>query len=342
MIRIHLQPARRRLLPVLLLGLGIFLVSALGLAYLAREEHPSLPAELAALSQSFPPPAPPQASAPEPEVKAPEPQVAQPAAPAGISEAKAPPLPPAAEASSAVREEGKLPQREERRPPLREETKAAQSTAPRPTPAKGQVQAPALPPAGPFCLRILQLHERLPAVVRCDSLSGTGAGAYTIKGTIPAGDFPQLIVLLDGLERLPSRATLSSWREGKKEDGDHRFKLQGQFTAPAQPTPAPLDSSEAAGLFIQAAALARKSRLGSVRVGAPLLTPVGKGVAQQRQKLWATGSYPQLKGFVENLVRQQPQLRLEEVMLVPLYKGEAQWKQAQFYAVLSTAVRAAR
>lgn len=320
MIRIHLESARRRhFLPVLFLGLGIFLASILGLAYFTREEHTSLPPELALADQALPPLA--ITPAPEPEAKPPDAQVGRSLAPEVVPQTKAPALPSAAEASPAVREGAKAPQREE------------VVTAP--------VKVPVLPPAGPLCLRILQLHERLPSGVRCSSLSGSAGGDYTIEGTIPSGDFPQLIALLDGLQRLPSRATLSGGRAGKKE-GDYGFNLHGQFPAATAPPATPLGNSEAEGLFTQAAALARKSRLDSVRVGAPLYTSVGKGVVQQRQKLWATGSYPQLKIFLETLVRQQPQLRLEEVMLVPLYKGETQWKQAQFYAVLSTRVRAAR
>ncbi len=326
MIRIHLQPARRRLLPFLLLALGVFLVSTLGLGYLTREEHPSLPPELAGLSQALPPPAPIQAPAPEPEVQTPDPQDAQPPAPAVVPEPKASAPPPAAE---------------ETKPLQQDEPKTVQSTAQRPAPAKAPAPAAVLPSTGPLCLRILQLHERLPPVVRCSSLSGTAEGDYVIEGTIPSGDFPQLIALLDGLPRLPARPTLSGGMSGRKE-GDYAFNLHGQFPAVAQTASAPLEASQASGLFTQAVTLARKTRLDSVRVGAPLFTPVGKGVVQQRQKLWATGSYQQLKSFLETLVRQQPQLRLDEVMLVPLYKGEAQWKQAHFYAVLSTTVRAAR
>lgn len=316
MIRIQLQPRSRRFVPLLLLGLGLFLVSTLGLSYLAWDERPSLLPRLAVV-----------------EVPRPEPGAEAPAL-AEAPREKAPALPPV-QAPALV----KAPPAEETGPPQRKEAKALPPPAQRLMPAK--TQTPALPVSGPLCLRILQLHERLPAAVRCTSLSGTGGGEYTIEGSIPEEDFPQLIALLDGLLRLPSRATMSNWREGKKE-GDFGFNLHGQFPAAAQPALAPLGTAEAQGLFTQAAALARKSRLDSVRVGSPLFTPVGKGVAQQRQKLWATGSYQQLKSFVETLVRQQPQLRLEEVMLVPHYKGEVQWKQAQFYAVLSTAVRAAR
>lgn len=333
MIRIHLQPARRRLLPLLLLGLGIFLVSTLGLAYLTREQHPSLPPELAGRSQVLPPPI--QVPAPEPAAKTQDPQEAQPSAPvAAVPAAEAPASPPAAEDRPTVAE---APPRADTRPPERVEAKAAPIAVQRPVPA----QVPALPPTGPLCLRILQLHERLPAGVRCSSLSGTAGGDYTIEGSVTSGDLPQLAALLDGLQRLPSRATMQRWRAGKKE-GDYGFSLHGQFTVATPAAAVPLGTGEAEGLFTQAAALARKSRLDSVRVGAPLFTPVGKGVVQQRQKVWATGSYQQLKTFLETLVRQQPQLRLDEVMLVPLYKGETQWKQAHFYAVLSTAVRAAR
>ncbi|MBI2506407.1 MAG: hypothetical protein HYW07_24590 [Candidatus Latescibacteria bacterium] len=312
MIRIQLQPRSRRLFPVFFLGMGVFLATALGLAYLAREEHPSPLPALAAVEL-------PAQAAEQPQEPAPQ------TAPPVVPQDRAPALPPSTEAQ----------------PPQREEVRPAQPQQSAPAPAKGQRQIPALPQAGPLCLRTLQLYERLPPAVRCSSLSGTGSGEYTIEGTIPAGDFPQLIALLDGLQRLSSRATLSGGLAGKKE-GDYGFNLHGQFAPEAQPAAAPLGTGEVAALFTQAAALARKSRLDSVRVGSPLFTPLAKGVVQQRQKLWATGSYQQLKTFVGTLVRQQPQLHLEEVMLVPQYRGEAQWKQAQFYAVLSAAVRAAR
>lgn len=341
MIRIHLQPARRRLLPLLLLALGIFLVGILAMAYLVREEHPSLPPELAAVSEPFPPAVAVEAPVSPPEAA--DPQVSPPLAPADVPEAPAPALPPIAASGTAAVEEPIVPPPAEKSTPPRAEAKTAPAALQRPAPAKGQAQAPILAPTGPFCLRIVQFLERLPAVARCDTLSGTAAGEYILKGTIPDSDFPQLVVLLDGLLRLPSQAKLSGGRAGKKE-GDYGFKIHGQFpvSAASQTAPAVLEATQASGLFTQAATLARKSRLDSVRVGAPRLTPVGKGVVQQRQKLWATGSYLQLKTFLEALIRQQPQLRLEEVMLVPLYQGEGKWKQAHFYAVLSAAVRAAR
>ncbi|MBM3279682.1 MAG: hypothetical protein FJY95_16625 [Candidatus Handelsmanbacteria bacterium] len=311
MIRIHLQPRRGRLAPILLLGSGVFVCGVLGFFYLTREEGLHLPGaptsqeEAPAQVRAEPPlaAATPMVGAPEP-ASPPSAAVPQPAPPQETALARAPSHP-----------EPALP--------------------PRPPPAAAAA-------AGPVCLRILQLHEKLPEAVRCTSLLGTASGEYTIEGTVPAGDFPQLMVLLNSLPQQPSRPDLSSWRAGKKGKGDHNFNLHGQFPAQAAPALAPLETAQAAGLFTQAKALASKSRLDSVRVGDPLFTPLGKGVVQQRQKLWATGSYPQLRGFLENLVRQQPQLRLEEVMLVPHYNGEAQWKQAQFYAVLSAPVWAVR
>jgi hypothetical protein len=310
MIRIQLQPRRWPFLPHLLLGLGVFLAGVVGFSYLARDEHP------------FPWPGP---AAVEPPAETAEQVV----------------LPPAAEAAPS-QPSGGTPSQAALPAPAAGAVRAAAEPPPAPARAVEAAPVPAVPRppavAGPLCLRILQLHERLPAAVRCTSLSGSATGEYTIEGTVPSGDFPQLIALLDGL---PARPTLSGGMAGKKE-GDYAFNLHGQYAAEAPARGAPLTAGEAQGLFAQAAALARKSRLDSVRVGAPLFTPTGKGVVQQRQKLWATGSYPQLKGFVETLSRQQPQLRLEEVMMVPQYKGEAQWKQAQFYAVLSAPVRAVR
>jgi len=330
MIRIHLQPRRGRLASILLLGSGVFVCGVLGFSYLNREEGLHLPGapapqeEAPAQVQEEPPVAavPPMAAAPEP-ASPPSASAPEPASPLSATVPQpAPPLETALARAPSHPEPALPPRREPPRPP--------------------PVAAPAAPAAGPVCLRILQLHEKLPEAVRCTSLLGTASGEYTVEGTVPAGDFPQLMVLLNSLPQQPSRPALSSWRAGKKEEGDHNFNLHGQFPTQAPPALAPLETAQAAGLFTQAAALARKSRLDSVRVGTPVFTPLGKGVVQQRQKLWATGSYPQLKGFLENLVRQQPQLRLEEVMLVPHYKGEAQWKQAQFYAVLSAPVRAVR
>ena len=309
MIRIQLQPAGgRRFFPVLLLGFGGCLVCALALAYSTRERQPPQLIEPSAGRQSA--------------------QVPVPTPLAGPQE-----KPPATQAAAPP----KATPKEETKPvALPIQTKAA-PPAEAPPMAKGQTPAP--PPASPACLRALQLVERLPATVRCTALLGAGNGEYTIEGTIPAQDFPQLVALLDGLKRLPSRATLSGGMAGRKE-GDYAFNLNGQFSALPQLPGIPQDQDEAEALFGQALALARKSRLDSVRAGAPLVGAPAKGVAQERQKLWATGSYKQLKAFVETLVRQQPQLRLEEVKLVPISKGGVQWKQVQFYAVLSAVVRA--
>ncbi len=340
MIRIHLQPRRGRLIPYLLLGLGVFALGTMGLGYFTTGAHDALPGEVAVEEK----PAVGQPVADAEPAPSSQPAGAGEVAPAppstALPDTEAEPLPPPVSNRS---EAGLMPPVAEApaEPAAPATAKAATRTQSQVPKAPAKEQAPVPGSGVPVCLRILQLHERLPAVVRCTSLSGTAGGEYTIEGTVPSADFPQLIALLDGLPRHPAPPALSGGMSGKKE-GDYAFNLHGQFPVPAQKVPAALESVQAAGLFTQAVALARKSRLDSVRVGAPLFTPVGKGVVQQRQKLWATGSYPQLKTFVEALVRQQPQLRLEEVMLVPQYKGEAQWKQAQFYAVLSTAVRAAR
>lgn len=329
MIRIHLQPRGGRLLPFLLLALGTFALGLFGFGYLSRDEQSMLPGELAlspAARSEVPAEA--EAAAPPPTAEAGDTPAATEDPPA--PDPGPPPAPPEEAAPKATKPEA---------------AKAPPAPAVRSNPpvsaAPAAAKAPAVPATGPLCLRILRLHERLPAVVRCTSLSGNAAGEYTIEGAVPSGDFPQLIVLLDELKRASVQANLYGGMAGKKE-GDYAFNLHGQFPAGATAATAPVEASQATAFFAQAAALARKTRLDSVRVGAAVFAPTGKGVVHQRQKLWATGTYQQLETFLEALSRQQPQLRIEEVNLVPRYRGESQWKQAQFYAVLSTGVRAAR
>lgn len=330
MIRIHLRPRGGRLLPFLLLALGTFALGLFGFGYLSRDEQSVWPGELA-LSPPARSEAPEEAgaAAPPPTALVEDTPAAAEAPPA--PDPGPPPAPPEEAAPMATKPEAA------KAPPA----PAVRSNPPA-SAAPAAAKVAAVPATGPLCLRILRLHERLPAVVRCTSLSGNAAGEYTIEGAVPSGDFPQLIVLLDELKRASVQANLYGGMAGKKE-GDYAFNLHGQFPAAATAAPAPaVEASQATAFFTQAAALARKTRLDSVRVGAAVFAPTGKGVVHQRQKLWATGTYQQLETFLEALSRQQPQLRIEEVNLVPRYRGEAQWKQAQFYAVLSTAVRAAR
>lgn len=330
MIRIQLHPARgRRALPLLLLGTGSFLAAALVFSLLRETDYTGLwpGSREALLSPSAAPGAGEVKEAAIPPEKAPEQERPQ-AAP------KVAPLPSPAPA----------PVREEPVEPKPQKTAARASPKvekkPEPLPALQLAQAP--PPLGPLSpgLRALQLFERLPASIRCTSLAGNRAGEYTIEGAIPPPDVAQLFVLLETLQGLPSRVTLDFWREGRQEAGDYRLTFRGQFAITRLPAPEPVSPAEAAALFAQVMAWGRQSRLDSVRVSAPILAPQGQGLVQHRQKLWARGTYSQLRTFAELLVQLQAKVALEELVVVPVYRGgEAGWKQAQFYAVLSAAVK---
>lgn len=321
MIRIQLRPAPgRRLFPALLLGTGVLLAGLLGFFLLDR------PAPFAFLYRSAP-----VREAPPVEERVP-------------AESQPPAAPLAAEPEPAVEPPGQeVVQPPETQPPRQEpvvEPPRQETVRPRPAlPVEKPRPAAAEPPPArdtPLCLQALRLHEHLPAVARCTALNGNSAGEYSIEGAIPGQDVAQLYVLLDVLQRLPSKPNLSFWREGRQEGGDYRFAIHGQFTRAGQSAPLLLDAEAAAALVAQAADWARQSRLDSVRVGAPMLAPLAQGRVQHRRKLWATGSYAQLRAVVERVA--QTELGLDELVLVPIHKDGAGWKLAQMYVVLSAVV----
>ncbi len=326
MIRIQLHPGRsRRLLPALLLGTSAFLGAGVGFFLIERGVFPP------PLYQS--PPAAEKSAAPQ----------------AGGERAReAAAVPAEAEPSKQGGTAPETPQPEPAVPGVSPEKREIARSLPQPVPAAAE--RPAAPAAktppvsqpssqAPLGVQVLGLCERLPPVARCTLLSGSRGGEYTIEGTIPAQDVAQLYVLLDTLQRLPSRANLSFWREGKQEGGDHRFLFQGQFARPGQTGPQLLRAAAADTLFARAAAWARQSRLDSVRVSETIRAPLGQGRVRQRQKLWATGAYPQLRAFAELLAQAQAGMELEELVVVPVYGEGAGWKLARLYAVLGAAVQ---
>jgi hypothetical protein len=175
--------------------------------------------------------------------------------------------------------------------------------------------------------------------IRFTALTCNAAGEYTLEGMSSSHQAAE--VFLDTLHQLPSRATLSWWREGPvwaEEVYQYHFTFQGQFEKLLIRELMPLTLEQSRTLFQKIAAWAQAAGLGALTIKEPLETSLPPGRAQQRQKLWATGSYQQIDAFLDRLMQVQDSAALGEVVIVPVYEREKDRRMARLYAVVDVLV----
>ena len=190
------------------------------------------------------------------------------------------------------------------------------------------------------CAQTLRLYERIPSSIHFTGLTSKASGEYTIEGLSPSSE-AAMEVFLDTLRHL-SRVSLSLWRGGKMQTKRlYKFTFQGQLTefdtAPLEPLSAP----EARALFRQVVVWGRQSGLDSVVVEAPIQVRLRPALVQHRQKMWAVGSYREIRLFVERLKQVQGRATLEELVVIPIYQRDEHWQKAHFYTVVDVLAQTA-
>lgn len=217
---------------------------------------------------------------------------------------------------------------------------------PRPDGQGAPVPAPAAPAPenrprqGRACRQLLELGARLPGPLRLGNLVCNAAGEYRVEGTAPMAQVGQLHTFLDSLRHLPSQASLSFWREGKRQEEQvYKFAFQGRFPEPGPFRLEPQTAEEAAALFGQVVEWARRGGLELLAVEE--LPPEGAaGSRQERQKIRVMGSSPQLIALADSLHQVEVRLGLDELVLVAVYQEEKVAPRVQLSAVLQALVPA--
>ena len=190
------------------------------------------------------------------------------------------------------------------------------------------------------CKRALTLYQQLPPPIRFTSLSGKATGEYTIEGFSPAAEVVALFDFLDTLKQLPSKVSLSYWREGQVRDNTlYKFTFHGRFLDNESEPMASIGEAQATAFFKQVIVRARQGGLDSVTAETPIDVPISPQLTQRRQKIWANGSFRQISGFTESLQQLQPQSALSELLVVPVAGRQVRGDEsAQLYAAVDVLV----
>lgn len=184
-------------------------------------------------------------------------------------------------------------------------------------------------------MQAFRLFGRVPSGMSFTALISDAAGEYTIEGSSSSQELAELY--LDTLRQLPSRAELS-WLCNKLQAGrSHKFKfaLQGSFAEADTGGLKPLSSTEAGSMFRQVVAWAKASGLGAVAFDGPILVASPASLVQQRQKMWARGSYRQISAFLRSFEQAGERASLGEMVVVPLGKSS----QARLFTAVDVLVR---
>ena len=131
------------------------------------------------------------------------------------------------------------------------------------------------------------------------------------------------------------------WREGRMQtEKTYKFTFQGQFDRLELQQLKPLSVAEAKSLFREVSVWARQSGLDSLSMEAPIQMFLAPELVQQRQKMWARGSYQQISMFVKTLRQVQETATLGELVVIPVYQGDENWHKAYFYTAVDVLVQA--
>ena len=188
------------------------------------------------------------------------------------------------------------------------------------------------------CAQTLRLYERIPSSIHFTGLTSNASGEYTLEGLSPSSE-AAMEVFLDTLRRR-SQVSLSLWRGGKMQTKRlYKFTFQGRFTEFDTVPLEPLSAPEARTLFRQVVAWSRQSGLDSLVVEAPIQVRLRPELVRQRQKMWAVGSYREIRLFVERLKQVQGRATLEELVVIPVDQRDGHWQQARFYTVVDVLVQ---
>ena len=200
---------------------------------------------------------------------------------------------------------------------------------------------PEIPRGSTACLRILRLGNQLPPPLRLTSLAADGTGGYHLEGWCRADQVESLHGILDSLRGLPSKASLSYWRDPNEVEDQYRFAFRGKLSGfGGMPLP-PVTAVEGAQLFEQVVERAKDAGLRGVNADAVAERPLGESLLRKRGKFWGSGSRSQITAFARGVGLPTKRQALVELLVVPGYPGEnADWESAQMFATVDVVVMA--
>ena len=186
------------------------------------------------------------------------------------------------------------------------------------------------------CIQAFRLYGRVPSGMRFTALISNATGEYTIEGSSSSQELAEFF--LDTLKQLPLRAELS-WlcNKGRAEQSyKYKFALHGHFAATDAEGLDPLSSTEARSMFRQVASWAKASGLGAVAFDGPIPVASLRSLVQQRQKMWASGSYRQIGAFLQSFEQAGARASLGEMVVVPVGRSS---RRARLYTAVDVLVR---
>ena len=150
------------------------------------------------------------------------------------------------------------------------------------------------------------------------------------------------MLFLQTLQQLPSRTSLSWWREGKlrvEQVYRYKFTFQGQFGELYSRDLDELSTDQARELFQKVDTWALQSGLGGLFQKEPFEIQLTPERVHKRQKLWASGAYQQIGAFLKQLKQVEDIACLGELVMVPIYQGGSGWEEARLYVAIDVLVR---
>ena len=204
----------------------------------------------------------------------------------------------------------------------------------------------ASPEAGPHvplqidpCLWAVELYRRLPPSVRFTSLTSESSGDYILEGISPAGEVAALVSFVDTLQQIPSRVSLSYWREGGvPDDRPYRFIYRGVVDAARGAPLSAVTSPVADSLFADVTRRAWRSGFDSVTLMDSEALRLTAATSRRRSRLSATGTHRQISAFTRFLREVADEVVVSELVIAPVSGSGGRWRRAQIDAALEVVV----
>lgn len=209
-------------------------------------------------------------------------------------------------------------------------------------PRSDSVQAaePRLGVRSAACQLALLASARMPGETRLTALTCRASGEYSLEGLSTS---PQPVeALLESLEQLPSDVNLK-WGQSASRQVDYldnlQFSFQGEFGDLVADSLKTLAPKQAMSLQNKVTEWADQAHLEDVAVGNPIRLGGSSSLIYRRQKVWATGSYGQVRSFLQQFRQVQDVVTLGEVVIVPVSGGNGTPGRARLYCALDWIVR---
>lgn len=184
-------------------------------------------------------------------------------------------------------------------------------------PVAGVAHAPGeRPRRSDACRRVLRLSEGLPRNLSYNTLAARADGEYALRGASAAASVPILRAAVDSLTHGSDDVGLTYWHSGAVDSAPGlEFHLSGRVVISDGAELEGLTPAAALDLITGVEGRARASGLRQIvsePLGSEALAP---GTSRQSHRLWASGSYGQVRGFAFALAELESSARLAELVV---------------------------